>query len=149
MRTGVRPFALILTLAWIAAWCGILWMMWRPASEARITLSDFAATATITTGGLARVVATLVSLVAIALALPVLISAALPYSPRTVVRPKPAAAEPSAPLATHEDAVALRTAFERLGEDIRQLRDQLRASGERAATPPEQMEREPATNGSV
>jgi hypothetical protein len=74
MRNTARPFAVVISLGWIAAWIGALLLMWRPASEARLDLTDFTALGTIDTGGLARVVATIVSVAAGALALPVLVA---------------------------------------------------------------------------
>jgi len=87
MRNLVRPFSLLLSLAWIAAWAGALWLMWRPQYDARLDFTNFTALGDITASGMARLVATLVGVVAIALALPVLLAALLPAPKRVDERP--------------------------------------------------------------
>ncbi|MER3420275.1 MAG: hypothetical protein C4290_07020, partial [Chloroflexota bacterium] len=96
MRSIARLVTLIIALAWAVAWVGALWLMWRPALEARLSFTDFEAVADITTGGPTRLLASLVALAAIALAvLPVMLALAparLDARPTRVAQP--AAATP-------------------------------------------------------
>jgi hypothetical protein len=83
MRFFTRPFALLIALAWIAAWATVLALLWRPDNEARVEFSDFNAVTDVDSSGAARVLASLAALALAALAIPVLL-AAFQRSPRSV-----------------------------------------------------------------
>jgi len=86
MRNLARPFAVLISLGWIAFWAGAIYLMWRPEYEARLDMTDLSAAADITATGMARWLATLVSAAALALALPVFFAAFMPQKGRVVER---------------------------------------------------------------
>jgi hypothetical protein len=128
MRITARFLTLVVALAWIAAWLGALWLMWRPALEARLTFTDFDAVADITTGGPARLLVSLVALAAIALAVPPLMLALAPA--RLGARP-PLVTRPAA--ATPDDVAAVRSRVDRLEEEVRGLREAMRGTADHPA----------------
>lgn len=129
MRITARLLTLFIALAWMAAWVGALWLAWQPDLEARLSLTDFAAVADITAGGFARALFSLVVLVAVVLALPVLGLALLP--PRLGARPARTAQPMSA--AAPEDLAAVRARVDRLEDEVRELREAVRGAPERPA----------------
>ena len=78
MRKLIRPASVVVALGWLAAWCGVLLLLWRPAYEARVELADFSASGDITASGMGRLAATGIALAAILIGLPVLVAALLP-----------------------------------------------------------------------
>ncbi len=127
MRITARLLTLLIALAWIAAWVSVLWLAWRPALEARLSFTDFEAVADVTAGGFARVLASLVALVAVVLALPVLAFALLPM--RIGARPDRAA--PPVPATTPEELATVRARMDRLEDEVRGLREAVRGTPER------------------
>jgi uncharacterized protein YlxW (UPF0749 family) len=126
MRITARFLALVVALTWAAAWVGALWLMWRPALEARLSFTDFEAVADITTGGPARVLVSLVALAAIALAVPPVMLALLPA--RLGARPN-RAAQPAAVMS--DDVTAVRARVERLEAEVRGLRERAHDAADR------------------
>jgi hypothetical protein len=126
VRITARFLTLVVALAWAAAWVGALWLMWRPALEARLSFTDFEAVADITTGGPARVLVSLVALAAIALAVPPLLLALAPA--RLGTRPARAAQPVTA---TPDDVAAVRARVERLEEEVRGLRERAHGTADR------------------
>jgi hypothetical protein len=84
MRTIARPFAVLIALGWIAFWAGVIWLMWRPGYQASLDLTNLAAVGDIDASGVTRLLATIISALAIALALPVLLAAFMPQRTRVV-----------------------------------------------------------------
>jgi hypothetical protein len=87
MSNSVRPFAALISLGWIAAWLGVFWLLVRPEYRTSLELTDLTLTGDIAAGGVARWLAAAASIVAAALALPVLTAALLPERGRTAARP--------------------------------------------------------------
>lgn len=86
MHTLAKPFAIVVSLGWMALWAVTLLLMWRPSSEARITTTDFNALGTIDAADTARWIGAAVAALAIALAVPVLLAALRP-APERVTTP--------------------------------------------------------------
>lgn len=127
MRITARLLTFLIALAWMVTWVSVLWLIWRPGVEARLTFTDFDAVADITTGGVARLLVSLVALVAAALALPVLGFALLP----TRVGARPVSAAQPMPAAAPEDLTAVRARVDRLEEEVRGLREAARGTADR------------------
>jgi hypothetical protein len=102
MHKLVKPFAIIISLGWMALWAVALLLMWRPSSEASINATDFDALATIDAADTARWIGTAVAALAIALAVPVLLAALRP-APERVTTPVVARDETQATVPDHPD----------------------------------------------
>jgi hypothetical protein len=102
MHKLVKPFAIIISLGWMALWAVALLLMWRPSSEASINATDFDALATIDAADTARWIGTAVAALAIALAVPVLLAALRP-APERVTTPVVARDESQALVPDHPD----------------------------------------------
>jgi hypothetical protein len=102
MHKLVKPFAIIISLGWMALWAVALLLMWRPASEARINATDFDALASIDAADTARWIGTAVAALAIALAVPVLLAAFRPAS-TSVITPASARDETQPVVPDHPD----------------------------------------------
>jgi len=72
MKTFSRLCALLIIAGWDAFWAGVLFLLWRPEYRTHLGLGGFSADGDITGTGAARVIATVVSLAAIAIAVPAL-----------------------------------------------------------------------------
>jgi hypothetical protein len=86
MRNIARPFALLLSIGWIAFWGAAIYLMWQPEVRLRLGVQDLDAVAQISAGGLMRLLGSLIGVAAIIMALPVLIAAFLPQRGRIVER---------------------------------------------------------------
>jgi len=84
MRNTARPFALLLSIGWIAFWGAAIYLMWQPEVRLRLGLQDFDAVTQISAGGLMRILGSLIGVAAIVMALPVLVTAFLPQRGRVV-----------------------------------------------------------------
>lgn len=117
MRIITRPFVLLVTLGWVVFWASTLFLMWRPEYQATLDFPNFSGVADITTSGLARIVATLISLAAVAAALPVLLAVFLPAGAGVAERPR------DIMLPLRDELASLRARVDRQDEELRQLRD--------------------------
>lgn len=72
MKALGRICALLIMAGWTAFWSGFLFLLWRPEYRSHIGLSGFSADADVVSGGESRLIATAVSILAIALVLPAL-----------------------------------------------------------------------------
>lgn len=72
MKALGRICALLIMAGWTAFWSGLLFLLWQPEYRSHIGLSGFSADADVASGGESRLIATVVSTLAIALVLPAL-----------------------------------------------------------------------------
>lgn len=89
MAKPLRPFAILVTVGWLALCALLLVLLWFPSRIVSIDLTDLALTVDADAFGTARIVATVVTAIAALLAAPLLI-AALRSSPRRAAQGDPA-----------------------------------------------------------